>query len=56
LRASSESLQGAFGALLTPSALAVIVAAFPHEERGAAVGSWTAWAEPHARPNVGPCY
>ena len=22
----------------------MIVAAFPHEERGAAIGSWTAWA------------
>src|SRR5579875_612210 len=39
-----RALQGAFGALLTPSALALIVAAFPHEERGAAIGSWTAWA------------
>jgi EmrB/QacA subfamily drug resistance transporter len=36
-------LQGMFGALLTPSALAVIVAAFPPTERGAAIGSWTAW-------------
>ena len=39
-----RALQGAFGALLTPSALAVIVAAFPKNERGAAIGSWTAWA------------
>ena len=39
-----RGLQGAFGALLTPSALAVIVAAFPQAERGAAIGSWTAWA------------
>ncbi len=39
-----RALQGGFGALLTPSALAVIVAAFPAEERGAAIGSWTAWA------------
>ncbi len=39
-----RALQGAFGALLTPSALAVIVAAFPREERGGAIGSWTAWA------------
>jgi EmrB/QacA subfamily drug resistance transporter len=37
-------LQGVFGALLTPSALAVIVTAFPAPRRGAAVGSWTAWA------------
>ena len=27
-----------------PSALAVIVAAFPREERGGAIGSWTAWS------------
>jgi EmrB/QacA subfamily drug resistance transporter len=39
-----RALQGAFGALLTPSALAVIVAAFRDEERGGAIGSWTAWA------------
>ncbi|HEV2786630.1 MAG TPA: MFS transporter, partial [Solirubrobacteraceae bacterium] len=37
-------LQGVFGALLTPSALAVIVAAFPPEQRGGAVGTWTAWS------------
>ena len=36
--------QGVFGALLTPSALAVIVAAFGPAQRGAAVGSWTAWS------------
>ena len=36
--------QGVFGALLTPSALAVIVAAFPPAQRGGAVGSWTAWS------------
>jgi EmrB/QacA subfamily drug resistance transporter len=39
-----RALQGVFGALLTPSALAVIVAAFPREERGSAIGSWTAWS------------
>jgi EmrB/QacA subfamily drug resistance transporter len=38
-----RALQGVFGALLTPSALAVIVATFPPGERGAAIGSWTAW-------------
>jgi predicted MFS family arabinose efflux permease len=37
-------LQGIFGALLTPSALAVIVTAFPPAQRGAAVGSWLAWS------------
>jgi len=36
--------QGVFGALLTPSALAVIVAAFGPSQRGSAVGSWLAWS------------
>ena len=36
-------LQGVFGALLTPAALALIVAAFPPDKRGGAIGSWTAW-------------
>jgi predicted MFS family arabinose efflux permease len=34
---------GVAGALLTPSSLAVIVATFPEKERGAAIGTWTAW-------------
>ena len=38
-----RALQGVAGALLTPAALAVIVAAFAPDERGKAVGSWTAW-------------
>lgn len=38
-----RALQGVAGALLTPSALAVIIATFPPEERGRAIGSWTAW-------------
>src|SRR6266700_1220266 len=41
---AGRALQGAFGALLMPSALAVIIAAFPRDERGAAIGSWTAWS------------
>ena len=41
---AGRALEGAFGALLTPSALAVIIAAFPRTERGAAIGSWTAWS------------
>jgi EmrB/QacA subfamily drug resistance transporter len=40
---AGRALQGVFGALLTPSALAVIVTSFPPDERGAAIGSWTAW-------------
>jgi EmrB/QacA subfamily drug resistance transporter len=40
---AARALQGAAGALVTPSSLAIIVAAFAPSERGAAVGSWTAW-------------
>jgi EmrB/QacA subfamily drug resistance transporter len=39
----ARALQGISGALLTPSALAIIVAVFPRDERGAAIGTWTAW-------------
>ena len=39
----ARALQGVAGALLTPAALAVIVSTFPPEERGKAVGAWTAW-------------
>ena len=42
---AGRALQGLFGALLTPSALAIIVAAFPAgSERSKAIGSWTAWS------------
>jgi EmrB/QacA subfamily drug resistance transporter len=40
---AARALQGAAGALVTPSSLAIIVAAFAPRERGAAIGSWTAW-------------
>ena len=39
----ARALQGAAGALVTPSSLAIIVGAFAPSERGAAIGSWTAW-------------
>src|SRR5919112_1046680 len=39
----ARGLQGVTGALLTPASLAIIVAVYPVEERGAAIGSWTAW-------------
>ena len=39
----ARGLQGVSGALLTPASLAIIVAVFPENERGAAIGSWTAW-------------
>jgi EmrB/QacA subfamily drug resistance transporter len=44
LLVGARALQGVFGALLTPSALAVIVSAFGPTERGGAIGSWTAWS------------
>jgi EmrB/QacA subfamily drug resistance transporter len=40
---AARALQGVAGALLVPSSLAVIVNTFPESERGAAIGSWTAW-------------
>jgi EmrB/QacA subfamily drug resistance transporter len=46
---AARAVQGVAGALLVPSALATIVATFPggeggsKSERGAAIGSWTAW-------------
>jgi len=40
----ARALLGAFGALLTPASLAMIVAAFPPDERGNAIGTWTAYS------------
>ena len=40
---AARALQGAAGALLTPSSLAIIVTAFPAGQRAAAIGAWTAW-------------
>jgi len=40
---AARGLQGIAGALLTPAALATITANFEGEERGAAIGTWTAW-------------
>src|SRR5215207_9876153 len=39
----ARGLQGAAGSLLVPSSLALITAIFPAEERGSAIGTWTAW-------------
>lgn len=36
-------VQGAAGALLVPSALALIIATFSKDEQGKAIGRWTAW-------------
>ncbi len=40
---AARALQGIAGALLVPSSLAVIVNTFPEDERGPAIGTWTAW-------------
>jgi EmrB/QacA subfamily drug resistance transporter len=40
---AARAIQGIAGALLVPSSLALITATFPGSERGAAIGSWTAW-------------
>jgi len=39
-----RGLQGVAGALLTPASLAVITGRFSGIERGAAIGTWTAWS------------
>ena len=39
-----RALQGVAGALLTPASLAVLTATFSGAERGAAIGTWTAWS------------
>lgn len=39
----SRGLQGAAGALLVPSSLALIIAAFSGTAQGKAIGTWTAW-------------
>jgi EmrB/QacA subfamily drug resistance transporter len=39
----ARALQGAAGALLVPSSLAMIVATFTGSDQGKAIGTWTAW-------------
>jgi EmrB/QacA subfamily drug resistance transporter len=39
-----RGIQGVAGALLTPASLAIITATFSGAERGAAIGTWTAWS------------
>jgi EmrB/QacA subfamily drug resistance transporter len=39
-----RGVQGVAGALLTPASLAVITTCFTGAERGAAIGTWTAWS------------
>lgn len=38
-----RALQGAAGALLVPSSLALIIATFKGKAQGKAIGTWTAW-------------
>ena len=39
-----RGIQGVAGALLTPASLAVLTSTFSGDERGAAIGTWTAWS------------
>ena len=39
-----RGIQGIAGALLTPASLAVLTSTFSGTERGAAIGTWTAWS------------
>lgn len=39
-----RGIQGIAGALLTPASLAVLTSTFSGVERGAAIGTWTAWS------------
>jgi EmrB/QacA subfamily drug resistance transporter len=39
----ARGLQGIAGAMLVPNTLALIMDTFDEDERGAAIGSWTAW-------------
>jgi len=39
-----RGVQGVAGALLTPASLALLTATFSGAERGAAIGTWTAWS------------
>jgi EmrB/QacA subfamily drug resistance transporter len=39
-----RGIQGIAGALMTPASLALITSTFEGNERGAAIGTWTAWS------------
>jgi EmrB/QacA subfamily drug resistance transporter len=41
---SFRIVQGIFGALLVPGALAIINTNYPKQERGGAIGQWAAWS------------
>lgn len=41
---ASRIFQGIFGALLVPGSLAIINTNFPREDRGKAIGQWSAWS------------
>ena len=43
LLVAMRAIQGIAGALLVPSSLALITAVFGPDERGRAIGTWTAW-------------
>ncbi len=49
---AARALQGAAGAFLVPSSLALITSTLPAQRRSSAIGQWTAWTT--AAPLLGP--
>jgi EmrB/QacA subfamily drug resistance transporter len=43
LLVAARALQGVAGALLVPSSLAILISTYGEDERGRAIGTWTAW-------------
>src|SRR5947209_7266571 len=43
LLVAARALQGVAGALLVPSSLAILISTYGDDERGRAIGTWTAW-------------
>jgi EmrB/QacA subfamily drug resistance transporter len=49
---TARAIQGVGSALLIPQGLSILSASFPEEERGRAIGTWSAWASVFAA--IGP--
>jgi EmrB/QacA subfamily drug resistance transporter len=49
---TARAIQGVGAALLIPQGLSILSASFPEEERGRAIGTWSAWASVFAA--IGP--
>ena len=51
---AARAFQGVGGAMLVPSSLAIISAAFPERERGRAIGTWAGFSALTTAPSVVP--